>query len=128
MKTLLPIIILLTTLLTFQMCATKPQADLQTCFTGKLVKRGICGQRVVQLVDGPKEGLAFARNWTDSLSGKQYTNVFTVANPCDFPATIEQDVEFTFSLTTTPGSGCIQCYAYTPVPGERNFVVVGCGK
>jgi hypothetical protein len=124
MKTILAVL----TLLLFQMCSPKPQTEQGTCYTGKLVKRGICGQRVVQLVDGPQEGLAFARNWTDSLSGKQYMNVFAVSNTCDFPVTIKQDEEFTFSLITTPGSGCMQCQAYTPVPGEKNDVVVGCVK
>ena len=124
MKTLITV----SAFLAFQMCSPKPQAGPGTCYTGKLVKRGICGQRVVHLVDGPQQGLAFARSWTDSLSGKQYMNVFAVSNTCDFPASIKQDEEFSFSLTTTPGSGCVQCQAYTPVPGEKNDVVVGCVK
>ncbi|MES2371551.1 MAG: hypothetical protein V4557_03160 [Bacteroidota bacterium] len=107
-------------------CSPKPQNTLISCFTGKLVKRGICGQRVIQLISEPAESIVMARNWTDSMSGKKYENVFTVANPCDFPAAIKEGEEFTFSITTTPGSGCITCYAYTTVPKESNNIVSGC--
>jgi hypothetical protein len=114
------------TLALFMGCSPKPQNMPTSCFKGRLVKRGICGQRVIQLMSEPTESIVIARNWTDSMSGKKYQNVFTVANPCDFPAEIKEGEDFTFSLTTTPGSGCITCYAYTPVPKEGNNIVRGC--
>lgn len=107
-------------------CSPKPQNTLISCFKGKLVKRGICGQRVIQLLSEPTVEIVMARDWTDSMSGKKYENVFTVANPCDFPAAIKEGEEFRFSITTTPGSGCITCYAYTTVPKESNNIVSGC--
>jgi hypothetical protein len=107
-------------------CSPKPQNTLISCFKGKLVKRGICGQRVIQLMSEPLEEIVMASNWTDSMSGKKYENVFTVANPCDFPAAIKEGEDFTFSITTTPGSGCITCYAYTSVPKENNNILSGC--
>ena len=123
MKNILWICILLMSVVA---CSPKPQNTLTSCFKGKLVKRGICGQRVIQLLGEPGEEIAIARNWTDSMSGKKYENVFAVANPCDFPAAIKEGEEFVFSITTTPGSGCITCYAYTTVPKERNNIVSGC--
>lgn len=112
----------------FQLCSTRPQTDEKACFTGKLVKRGICGQRVVQLIGQPDGGMAIAQQWTDSLSNKAYENVFTVGNPCNFPSTIKEGEEFTFTMTTQPDSECIQCMAYTPVPEQKNSVLVGCTK
>ncbi|MEO8172178.1 MAG: hypothetical protein ABI581_03810 [Sediminibacterium sp.] len=107
-------------------CSPKPQNAITSCFKGRLVKKGICGQRVIQLLSEPVDAIPMARNWTDSMSGKKYQNVFTVANPCDFPAAVKEGEDLTFSITTTPGSGCITCYAYTPVPGENNAIVIGC--
>lgn len=123
MKNVLSILVVLVLVMA---CSPKPQNALTSCFKGKLVKRGICGQRVIQLLSEPAEEISMARNWTDSMSGKKYENVFTVANPCDFPAAIKEGEDFTFSITTTPGSGCITCYAYTTTPRENNNIVSGC--
>ncbi len=122
------ILFLIALLPLFQMCATRPKTDEKTCFTGKLVKRGICGQRVVQLIGQPSGGLAVAVNWTDSLSNKPYENVFAVGNECDFPATIKEGEEFNFTMTTQPASNCIQCKAYTAIPEQRNHIIVGCSQ
>lgn len=113
-------------LLAISACSPRPQNTDISCYKGKLVKKGICGQRVIQLLSEPSDAIVIARNWTDSFSGKKYVNVFTVANPCDFPAAIKEGDDLTFSITATPGSGCITCYAYTPVPKENNLVVIGC--
>ncbi|MCW3088405.1 MAG: hypothetical protein JWQ78_1791 [Sediminibacterium sp.] len=122
MKILLGLMILFC----FQMCVTRPQGVVKTCFSGKLVKRGICGQRVIQVLSDAKKGLEYARTWTDSLSGRQYTNVFTVSNACDFPASVKDGDTLSFALTAVPPSICVTCYAYTPVPVEKNRIVVGC--
>lgn len=111
----------------FQMCATKPPVNKAgNCFTGKLVKKGICGQRVVQLLSVPVEGIVYAENWTDTLSHKQYSKVFTVSNSCNFPVAIKEGEEFRFTLTTERGSTCVQCYAYTATPEEKNNILTGC--
>lgn len=114
-------------LLLLAACSPKPQDNpSSTCFRGKLVKRGICGQRVVQLLGTPVDAVTMAPSWTDSLSGKMYSNVFAVGNPCDFPSSIKEGEEFNFSITQTPGSDCVTCYAYTPVPREKNNIATGC--
>ena len=107
-------------------CASRPQTDEKTCFTGKLVKKGICGQRVVQLIGTAKGGMSIAGSWTDSLAHKSYQDVFTVANPCSFPSEIQEGQEFNFTMTTRPDTPCIQCMAYTPVPEQKNSILAGC--
>ena len=119
--------IIIVTLYSFQMCTTRSQTNaMAACFTGKLVKSGICGQKVIQLLSERVEGIAFAEKWTDSLSNKEYENVFTVGNACDFPVSIREGDEFSFALTVIPPSDCIQCYAYTPVPAQKNHIITGC--
>lgn len=108
-------------------CSPRPQSDASaTCFKGRLVKRGICGQRVVQLLSAPADAVVMAREWTDSLSGKKYENVFTVGNLCNFSASIAEGEVFDFSITTEQPANCVTCYAYTPVPREKNNIAVGC--
>jgi hypothetical protein len=109
-------------------CSPRIQKMSSTCFVGKLVKKGICGQRVIRLISAPVELVVIESKWTDSLSHKKYIDVFTVANPCDFPASIKEGETFTFSITGTPGSGCIQCFAYTPVPKAKNNITIGCAQ
>lgn len=121
-----PLIVLLLT--AFIACSPKPQSASTTCLKGKLVKRGICGQRVIELIGEPVEALAMATQWTDSLSGKNYNNVFTVGNLCDFPASIQEGEEFNFTITTTPASNCATCFAYTPTPKEKNNIAAGCAQ
>lgn len=110
------------------MCAPRPQTDEKTCFTGKLVKKGICGQRVVELIGVPKGGLSIAQTWTDSLGKKSYQNVFAVGNTCSFPGEIKEGEEFSFTMTTRPDTSCIQCMAYTAVPEQKNSILVGCPR
>lgn len=108
-------------------CSHKMQR-VNTCFQGKLVKRGICGQRVIQVLDQQVSGLELARNWTDSLAHRQYENVFTVANPCNFPADIKEGDTFSFTVVTAEDSPCVQCYAFTPVPAQQHRISTGCNR
>jgi Cu/Ag efflux protein CusF len=108
-------------------CSHKMQRT-NTCFQGKLVKRGICGQRVIQVLDQQTTGLELARTWTDSLSHRQYENVFTVANPCNFPVDIKEGDTFSFNVVTAEDSACVQCYAFTPVPAQQNKISTGCTR
>jgi hypothetical protein len=126
MKSILTALTIATILLFCQYCSPKPQNGSTTCLEGKLVKRGICGQFVVQLLSNPVDGLVYAPQWTDSMSNKSYENVFTIANPCSFPATIKEGETFSFSITQNTDSPCIQCKAYTPTPSQRNNIITGC--
>ncbi|MBV9987556.1 MAG: hypothetical protein JO301_07750 [Chitinophagaceae bacterium] len=109
-------------------CTPKPPSIAGACYQGRLVKKGTCGQRVVELLGKDDTRLELAKQWRDSLSGREYQNVFTVANSCDFPANIQQGETFSFRLTASTGASCVQCYAYTPVPTEKNNILIGCTK
>lgn len=102
--------------------------ESSTCFTGRLVKKGICGQRVVEIVSENRATLSFAPEWTDPGSGKVYRNVFTVGNLCDFPGNIEEGVTFQFSIHARPSWNCLVCQAWTATPDEKNNIDFGCGK
>jgi hypothetical protein len=126
MKAFQTITMALLALVLFQCCSPKPQSDTAVCMQGKLVKRGICGQYVVQLMGEPADGILYAQQWMDSMSHRSYENVFTIGNPCSFPASIKEGDSFGFTITQTADSVCIQCRAYTPTPSQRNNIVTGC--
>lgn len=96
------------------------------CYTGKLVKKGICGQYVIELQSSDKESLEIAAMWNDPSSATNYQNVFTVANPCDFPANIKQGEAFTFTIAGQEINTCALCEAFTPTPAAKNLITVGC--
>jgi hypothetical protein len=126
MKPVLAILTCVLLLNLFQYCSPKPQAGSTACMQGKLVKRGICGQYVVQLMSEPADGISYAKQWTDSMAQKSYENVFTVSNPCNFPASIKEGDTFNFTITSEADAPCIQCRAYTPTPSQRNNIITGC--
>ena len=99
------------------------------CMKGILVKKGICGQRVIKITSLNKEGVVYAAEWKDDLSGKIYENVFTVENSCSFPASINEGDEVSFKLTSDKTNNCVVCQAFTPVPKEKNNIIVSgdCG-
>ena len=94
------------------------------CFSGILVKKGICGQRVIKIISQTKEGVAYAPQWNNESSCKTYENVFTVENSCAFPASINEGDELSFRLTSDKANDCVQCLALTPVPNEKNSIIV----
>jgi hypothetical protein len=96
------------------------------CLTGKLVKKGICGQYVVELQSTGAQDVEVEKSWNDPSSATNYQNVFTVANPCDFPSTIMQGEVFTFTLVSNGTNTCGFCQAYTPTPSSRNFISLNC--
>ncbi len=96
------------------------------CLTGKLVKRGICGQYVIELQSSDAQGIEIAESWNDPSSATSYQNVFTVANPCDFPSAIEQGEIFAFTIAGKGINTCSLCEAYTPTPSAKNLISVHC--
>ena len=106
----------------------RTEIESPACFTGKLVKKGICGQRVIEIVSENRSNLSFATEWTDPGSGKVYRNVFTVGNFCDFPGNIEEGATFQFSIHPQPSWNCLVCQAWTATPDEKNNIKFGCEK
>ena len=98
--------------------------ETSQCMKGILVKKGICGQRVIKVTSANKDGVAYATQWKDESTGKTYENVFAVDNECAFPATINEGDELSFKLTSNKTNDCVLCAAFTPVPKEKNSIIV----
>ncbi len=106
-------------------CHAGKKASTQTeCYTGKLLVKGICSQRVISVEDGSTAGLSVNPAWVNPFSGDTLRNVFSVENICDFPPEIDSGVVFKFRISKKTPSDCITCKAYTPVPDEKNIIEV----
>ena len=93
-------------------------------FSGKLVKKGICMNYVIQVndLDFPQD--LIEDKWTDESSNKKYNNVFTLKSVCDFPETIEKNDSFNFVIDNDKENNCAVCLAYTPVPNKSISITV----
>ncbi len=95
----------------------------QNCFKGILVKKGLCGERVIRIVSVIRDGVSYAAQWKDE-SGNTYEDVFAVQNFCSFPASLTEGSEFNFKLTAETKNDCVRCAAVTPVPVEKNSIQI----
>jgi hypothetical protein len=95
---------------------TKKTESLETCFIGKLVKKGICMNYVIEVMDENFDKNLIEINWFDDLSNQEYKNVFTLASVCDFPNDIMEGEIFNFSVLENYNQQCAVCLAYTPTP------------
>jgi len=93
-------------------------------FLGKLVKKGICGQRVIQVVSNVNGAFVINSKWKDTSSGKEYEDVFAVENRCDFPSAIKEGDTFTFQIAKAKITNCALCEAYTEEPPQKNAIIV----
>lgn len=78
----------------------------------------------ISVLEGDPGKGALAESWTDETTGKQYRDVFRLGNPCDFPATIKQGNEFSFTIDTAKGKDCAVCMAYYPTPSKALSIKV----
>ena len=88
-------------------------------YKGRLEIAGICMNYTIKLLEGGVDTSKVSSHWTDETTGKSYTNVFALGNPCSFPPSIKQGDEFYFSLDTATEKGCITCMAYYPKPPKK---------
>jgi hypothetical protein len=93
-------------------------------YKGRLEVAGICMNYTIKLLDGHIDTSQISSNWSDEVTGKQYTKVFALGNPCSFPSSIKQGDEFYFYLDTATEKGCITCMAYYPKPPKRLSIKV----
>ena len=103
-------------------CSKK--ADGQVKYKGRLEIAGICMNYTIKLLKGEIDSSKIATNWTDETTGKAYTDVFGLGNPCNFPATIKQADEFYFYIDPTVKKDCITCLAYYPTPSKKLSIIV----
>ena len=78
----------------------------------------------IKIVEGTIDTSKTEANWTDEVTQNQYTNVFRLGNPCDFPATIKQGDEFYFTIATSKDKECAVCMAYYPTPAKALSIKV----
>lgn len=93
-------------------------------YKGRLEIKGICMNYTIKVLDGNIDTSLISSQWTDETTGKSYTNVFKLGSPCNFPATIEQGDEFTFSIDTASKQDCAVCMAYYPTPSRHLAIKV----
>ncbi len=93
-------------------------------FIGKLVKKGICMNYVIQVNDPNFPQDLIEEKWTDDSSDKEYINVFALKSICDFPEDIEKDDSFNFVIDINKENNCAVCYAHTPVPNKYISITV----
>lgn len=93
-------------------------------YKGKLEIAGICMNYTIRILEGNIDSSAIDANWKDETTGKSYTNVFRLGNPCDFPSTIIQGDEFYFTIETSERKQCAVCMAYYPTPSKKVSIKV----
>ncbi|MEO5947361.1 MAG: hypothetical protein ABIP79_11140 [Chitinophagaceae bacterium] len=92
---------------------------------GRLEITGICLNYTIKLVKGNLDPSLIATNWTDEVTGKSYTNVFSLKNPCKFPQNLKVGEEFSFIIDSSAANDCMRCEAYYPTPSRSlNIKVV----
>jgi len=111
----------LSLLLSADKCVKKT-AD--TKYKARLEIAGICLNYTIKLLEGNIDTSKIEAHWTDEMTGKTYTNVFALVNPCNFPKTIKQGDEFYFKIDTGTKQQCITCLAYYPKPSKKMPIVV----
>ena len=91
---------------------------------GRLEIKGICYNYTIKLLEGDIDTAKIAANWIDESSGKSYTNVFGLTDPCSFPSSIKEGEEFYFSVHDAKLKSCIVCEAYYPAPPRSLLIKV----
>ena len=88
-------------------------------YKGRLEIKAICMNYTISLLEGNMDSSKIVGNWTDETTKKNYSKVFALENPCNFPASIKQGDEFYFIIDTVAKANCAVCMAYYPVPGKK---------
>jgi hypothetical protein len=95
----------------------------ESVYKGRLEIKGICMNYTIKLLDGNIDSSLMAGEWTDETTGKVYTQVFALGNPCSFPSSIEQGDEFSFRIDTAKNQHCNVCLAYYPKPQKHLSII-----
>ena len=93
-------------------------------YKAKLETKGLCMNYTLRLLEGDIDFSTIDASWTDESTGKTHTNVFGLANPCDFPTTIEQGDDFYFTVESPAKQDCAVCMAFYPTPPKKLFIKV----
>ncbi|RYG27293.1 MAG: hypothetical protein EOO01_41590, partial [Chitinophagaceae bacterium] len=88
-------------LLAFSADTCKSKKAANGVYKAKLEIKGICSNYTLRLLEGDLDTTVVTANWTDETTGKSYKNVFGLANPCSFPASIQEGNEFYFQIDSS---------------------------
>src|SRR5690348_14669539 len=108
--------------LTNDTCKNKKIAG--NTYKAKLEIKGICSNYTFRLLEGDIDTSRITASWTDETTNKSYRNVFGLANPCTFPASIEEGGEFYFEIDSSGKKDCAVCMAYYPTPPAKLHIKV----
>ncbi|MGE5521042.1 MAG: hypothetical protein ACM3VS_14010 [Candidatus Dadabacteria bacterium] len=86
------------------------------CYKGRLEIQGACLNYTIKLIEGNIDTSLIVTKWTNQSTGKQYSNVFSLVNPCLFPETIKEGDEFYFTIDRTQSNDCVTCLIFYPKP------------
>lgn len=100
------------------------QNQLKDCYKGKLEIKAMCMNYTISVQSDDMNTSLIEKSWTDPHTGKTYSNVFALANPCSFPADIKEGDEFYFSVVEKTTQDCVICMAYYPTPEKKLTIEV----
>jgi hypothetical protein len=93
-------------------------------YKGQLEIAGICMNYTIKLIEGEISPALIDTTWTDESTGKKYTNVFALKNPCQFPSKIKPGQPFNFVIDTTVQQPCNVCEAFYPTPAKALSIII----
>jgi hypothetical protein len=125
MKNRLVILSMLTLALTSYQC-TKSKSN-SNCYKGKLVKKALCMNYTISLLEGDMDTSLYEASWTDPNTGTTYTNAFRLGSPCNFPSNLQEGDEFYFKIGPQ-ANDCAVCMAYYPTPTKAVEIEVLSGS
>jgi len=103
---------------------SKDEEKSSDIYIGKLVKKGICLNYVIEVNDNEFPQSLIEKKWIDEFSNIEFKNVFTLESVCDFPTTLNQGDTFKFKIGNNSKNICAVCKAYTPVPNKYISITV----
>jgi hypothetical protein len=115
---------LITTLFLSASDCSKKKVSSSEQYKGKLEIAGICMNYTIRVLEGKVDTSLINARWTDEITKKEYTSVFRLGNPCEFPSTIKQGDEFYFKIDSSQGKPCTVCMAYYPTPNKAVSIKV----
>ena len=108
-------------LVTTDKCKNKKENSV---YKGKLEVKGMCMNYTIKLLEGSIDTSKLVAEWKDESTGKIHNNVFALGSVCNFPPTINEGDEFSFTIDTTYVSNCAVCLAYYPKPTKSIAIKV----
>ncbi|HEX3167582.1 MAG TPA: hypothetical protein VHQ93_15030, partial [Chitinophagaceae bacterium] len=90
-----PIIFILA--ITTNKCKNKNEGSV---YKGRLEVKGMCMNYTIKLLDGNIDTSKLVSEWKNEITGKTHNNVFALGSVCNFPPTINEGDEFSFTIDT----------------------------